>query len=289
ILEKVLVQVNAIAQQKPEDSPFAHPLQKFPASISAEEQTRIKAAVLEAIQKQVLPAYAQFARFLTASYIPAGRAAPGIWSLPDGNKYYAFLVRQSITTNLTPAAIHELGLDEVKRDEAEMLVIAQKLGFKDIASLRASMAANPKLHPSSAEQLLDAYRGYIDGMKPKLPQYFGRLPKAGLTVEAVPAFLEKDSAPAYYEEGTPDGKRPGTFFVNTYKFESRSLPAAEDIAYHEGIPGHHLQISIAQELTGLPEFRKHLGYTAYTEGWGLYAERLGKDVGLYQDPYNDFE
>jgi uncharacterized protein (DUF885 family) len=136
--------------------------------------------------------------------------------------------------------------------------------------------------------LLDAYRGYIDGMRPRLPQLFGRLPKAGLTVEPVPAFLEKDSAPAYYEEGTADGKRPGTFFVDTYKFETRSLPSAEDIAYHEGIPGHHLQISIAQELTGLPEFRKHLGYTAYTEGWGLYAERLGKDVGLYQDPYNDF-
>ena len=288
LLDKVLVQVDAIAGEKPEETPFAAPLKKFPASVPAAEQQRIRIDVLDAISKQVLPAYARFAKYLTAQYIPHGRTDYGVWSIPDGDAYYAFRVRQSTTTKLTPAQIHQIGLDEVKRDEAEMLTIAQKLGFKDIASLRASMVANPKLHPTSAAQLLDAYRGYIDGMKPKLPTLFGRLPKAPLTVEAVPAFLEKDSAPAYYEPGTPDGKRPGTFFVDTYKFESRSLPGAEAIAYHEGIPGHHLQISIAQELTGIPEFRKHTYYTAYTEGWGLYAERLGKDVGLYQDPYNDF-
>src|SRR5271170_431026 len=288
LMEKVVVQVDAIANEKPEDTPFAAPLKKFPAGISAEQQKEYSTQILDAISKQVQPAYARFAKYLTEVYIPHGRTEYGIWSIPDGDAYYAFRIRRSTTTNLTADQIHQIGLDEVKRDETEMLAIAQKLGFKDIASLRASIQANPKLHPTSAEQLLDAYRSYIDGMKPKLPQFFGRLPQAGLTVEAVPAFLEKDSAPAYYEEGTPNGKRPGTFFVDTYKFESRSLPSAEDIAYHEGIPGHHLQISIAQELTGLPEFRKHLGYTAYGEGWGLYAERLGKDVGLYQDPYNDF-
>ena len=288
LMEKVVVQVNTIADQKPEESPFAGPLKRFPAGISAEEQKRIRDEVLDAISKQVQPAYSRFGKYLTDVYIPKARTEYGVWSLPDGDAYYAFRIRQSTTTKLTADRIHQIGLDEVKRDEAEMLVIARKLGFQDVASLRASMATNPKLHPTSATQLLDAYRGYIDGMRPRLPQLFGRLPKAGLTVEPVPAFLEKDSAPAYYEEGTADGKRPGTFFVDTYKFETRSLPSAEDIAYHEGIPGHHLQISIAQELTGLPEFRKHLGYTAYTEGWGLYAERLGKDVGLYQDPYNDF-
>jgi uncharacterized protein (DUF885 family) len=288
LMEKVLVQVNAIANQKPEETPFAAPLKKFPAGMPAEQQKAYRDEVLDAISKQVLPAYARFAKYLTAVYIPHGREEYGIWSIADGDAYYAFRIRRSTTTKLTADQIHQTGLDEVKRDEAEMLAIAQKLGFKDIASLRAAIAANPKLHPTSKEQLLDAYRGYIDGMKPKLPQLFGRLPKASLTVEAVPEFLEKDSAPAYYEEGTPDGKRPGTFFVDTYKFESRSLPNAESIAYHEGIPGHHLQISIAQETTGLPEFRKHIHYTAYIEGWGLYAERLGKDVGLYQDPYNDF-
>ncbi|HEX3436460.1 MAG TPA: DUF885 domain-containing protein [Pseudacidobacterium sp.] len=288
LLEKVLVQVNTIAQQKPEDTPFARPLKKFPAGISSADQERIKAEMLDAIQKQVLPAYTRFAKFLQGVYIPAGRTEPGVWSLPDGDKYYAFRVRQSTTTDLTPDQIHQIGLDEVKRDEAEMLVIAQKLGFKDLASLRASIASNPKLHAQTKDQVLDLYRHDIDQMRTKLPDLFGRLPKAPLTVEPVPAFIEKDQAPAYFQHGTPDGKRPGTVYVNTYDFEHRSLANVESIAYHEGLPGHHLQISVAQELTGLPEFRKYMHYTAYTEGWGLYAERLGKDVGFYQDPYSDY-
>jgi uncharacterized protein (DUF885 family) len=288
LLEKVLTQVNTIAQMKPEDTPFARPLQKFPAGISSGDQQRIKTEMLDAIQKQVLPAYTRFAKFLQGVYIPAGRAEPGIWSLPDGDKYYAFLVRRSTTTDLTPDQIHQIGLDEVKRDEAEMLAIAQKLGFKDLTALRASVASNPRLHPQSREQLLDLYRHDIDQMKAKLPELFGRLPKAPLVVEPVPAFIEKDQAPAYYEHGTPDGKRPGTVYVNTYDYQHRSLANVESIAYHEGLPGHHLQISIAQELTGIPEFRKYEYYTAYTEGWGLYAERLGKDVGFYQDPYSDY-
>jgi uncharacterized protein (DUF885 family) len=288
LLEKVLVQVNALLAQKPEDSPFAQPLKKFPASIPAADQTRIHDEVVAAITKQVYPAYQRFARFLQATYIPAGRADPGVWSLPDGDAYYAFRVKQSTTTDLTPAQIHQIGLDQVAQDEADMLVIAKKLGYADIAALRAAMNANPKLHPTSPEQLLDLFRTDLDKMRPKLPELFGRLPKAPLTVEAVPAFMEKDQAPAYYEQGTPDGSRPGTVFVNTYDFEHRSLANVESVAYHEGLPGHHLQISIAQELTGLPQFRKYLHYTAYTEGWGLYAERLGKDIGFYQDPYSDF-
>jgi uncharacterized protein (DUF885 family) len=288
LLEKVLVQVNALLAQKPEDSPFAQPLKKFPPAISAADQTRIHDEVIAAITKQVYPAYQRFARFLQATYIPAGRADPGVWSLPDGDAYYAFRVKQSTTTDLTPAQIHKIGEDEVAKDEADMLVIAKKLGYADIAALRAAINANPKLHPTSRDALLDLYRADIDKMRPKLPELFGRLPKAPLTVEAVPAFMEKDQAPAYYDQGTPDGSRPGTVFVNTYDFEHRSLANVESIAYHEGLPGHHLQISIAQELTGLPQFRKYLHYTAYTEGWGLYAERLGKDIGFYQDPYSDY-
>ncbi len=290
LMEKVVVQVNAIANEKPEDTPFCCAAEE----VSRRNFARTAKGLQRADTRRDLEA--DTARLCALREISDGglySAWPdGVWHLVDSGWRCLLCFSasgRSTTTNLTADQIHQIGLDEVKRDEAEMLAIAQKLGFKDIASLRASIAANPKLHPTSAEQLLDAYRGYIDGMKPKLPQLFGRLPKAGLTVEAVPEFLAKDSAPAYYESGTPDGKRPGTFFVSTYKFESRLLPSAEDTAYHEGIPGHHLQISIAQEMTGLPEFRKHLHYTAYTEGWGLYAERLGKDVGLYQDPYNDFE
>ncbi len=288
LLEKVLVQVNTLVAQKPEDSPFARPLQKFPASISAADQTRIHDAVIAAITKQVYPAYQRFGRFLQAQYIPAGRTDPGVWSLPDGDAWYAFRVKQSTTTDLTPAQIHQIGIEQVAQDETEMLAIAKKLGYADIAALRAAIAANPKLHPASRDALLEVYRADLDRMRPKLPQLFGRLPRAPLTVEAVPEFMEKDQAPAYYEQGTPDGSRPGTVFINTYDYQHRSLADVESIAYHEGLPGHHLQISIAQELTGLPQFRKYQHYTAYTEGWGLYAERLGKDVGFYQDPYSDF-
>ena len=288
LLEKVLKQTQTLAAQKAEDSPFARPLAKLPASIAAADQTRIRTDLLAAIAKDVLPAYARFARFVESTYVPAGRAEPGAWSLPDGDAYYAFRVKQSTTTELTPAQIHQIGVDEVARDEAEILTIAHKLGFKDIAALRAAVAADPKQHAASREALLAVYTKDLDGMRPKLPQYFGILPRAQLRVEPVPAFSEKEQAPAYYQRGTPDGSRPGTIYINTYDFAHRSLANAESIAYHEGIPGHHLQISIAQELTGLPQFRKYAGYTAYTEGWGLYAERLGKDMGFYQDPYSDY-
>ena len=169
-----------------------------------------------------------------------------------------------------------------------MLTIAQKLGFADLASFRASLKTNPKQHPASPEALLAAYRGYLGPMQAALPKYFGRLPKAPFEVAAVPEYLEKTSAPAYYEAGTPDGSRPGRLRIDTYNAASRNLYSVEAIAYHEGLPGHHLQISIAQELDGIPTFRKHQFYTAYIEGWALYTERLGKDVGFYQDPYSDY-
>ncbi|MGA7856891.1 MAG: DUF885 domain-containing protein, partial [Terracidiphilus sp.] len=209
LLEKTLVQVQQLAGQKPEDSPLALPLKKFPASISADEQERIKADTLAAISNQVLPAYKRFARFLQVTYIPAGRDQLAISSLPDGAKYYQYLIRRTTTTDLTADQIHQIGLDEVKKDEAEMLAIAKKLGFSDLASFRASLKNNPKLKPASAEALLDAYRGYLGPMQAKLPQLFGRLPKARFEVVPVPDYLAKNSAPAYYQPGSPDGSRPG--------------------------------------------------------------------------------
>jgi len=288
LLAKVLDQVRQLAAQKPEDSPFALPLKSIPASIKPAEQERIKSDTLAAIAKQVQPAYLRFARFLDVSYIPAGRDDPGLSALPDGAKYYAFRIRRTTTTDLTADRIHQIGLDEVKRDEAEMLVIAQKLGFQDLKSFRASLRTNPKLHPASREQLLGVYRGYLTPMQAELPQLFGRLPKAPFEVVPVPGYLEKTSAPAYYQPGTSDGSRPGRLFIDTYNATDRNLYAAESIAYHEGLPGHHLQLSIAQEQDNVPTFRKYDGYTAYVEGWGLYAEGLGKDVGMYQDPYSDY-
>jgi uncharacterized protein (DUF885 family) len=288
LLEKTLEQVKQLANQKAEDSPLSMPLKKFPASIPAAEQERIKQEMLSVIGKQVLPAYGRLAHFIEVSYIPAGRTEPAISALPDGAKYYQFLIRRTTTTNLTADQIHQIGLDEVKKDEAEMLAIAKKLGFSDLKSFNASLKANPKFKPGSRDALLDAYRGYLTPMQARLPSLFGRLPRAPFEVAAVPEYLEKTSAPAYYEPGSPDGSRPGRLRIDTYHATDRNLYAVEAIAYHEGLPGHHMQRSISQEQTGVPEFRKFGHYTAFTEGWGLYAERLGKDVGFYQDPYSDY-
>jgi uncharacterized protein (DUF885 family) len=288
LLEKTLEQVKQLANQKPEDSPLAMPLKKFPASIPAAEQERIKQEMLTVIGKQVLPAYQHFAHFMEVSYIPAGSAEPGISALSDGAKYYQFLIRRTTTTDLTADQIHQIGLDEVKRNEADELAIAHKLGFDDLKSFRASLKPNPKLHPASGAALLDAYRSYLTPMQAKLPTLFGRLPKAPFQVAAVPDYLEKTSAAAYYEPGTPDGSRPGRLRIDTWNAQDRNLFEVEDTAYHEGLPGHHMQISISMEQTGVPEFRKYGFYTAFVEGWALYAERLGKDLGLYQDPYSDY-
>ncbi|MGO8756856.1 MAG: DUF885 domain-containing protein [Terracidiphilus sp.] len=288
LLEKALDEVKELANQKPEDSPLALPLKSFPASIPAAEQQRIKTEMLDAISKEVLPAYLRFARFLEVSYIPAGRAKPGIDALPEGAKYYQFLIERNTTTELTPAEIHQTGLDEVARDEAEMLAIAQKLGFPDLKTFRESLKSNPKLHPASADALVAAYQGYVGPMQAKLPSLFGTLPKARLEVAPVPEYEEKTAPPAYYEIGAADGSRPGRLLVNRYNAASRNLYNVEAIAYHEGVPGHHLQISLAHELQGVPEFRKYEDYTAFEEGWAFYSERLGKDAGFYQDPYSDY-
>jgi uncharacterized protein (DUF885 family) len=287
-LEKALVQTQGIADQKPEDSVFAQPLKKFPKSVSAEDQKRIAADLMAVIRTQVLPSYQRLAKYMSAQYVPHGRTDPGVWAITDGDAYYAYRIHQVTTLNKTAAEIHQIGLDEVKRDEAEMLTIVHQLGFADLKSFRVALAANPKEHPQSAEALIDAYKGYINQMKPRLPELFGRLPKAPLEVVAMPSFAEKNSPMAYYDAGTADGSRPGRVDVNLYNFAQRSLTTVESVAYHEGVPGHHLQISIAQELTGLPEFRRYNAYTAYTEGWGLYSERLGKDIGFYKDPYSDY-
>ena len=234
----------------------------------------------------------RFANFLKAQEIPAGRSEPGVWAIADGDAYYAFLVRESTTMTKTPAEIHQIGLDEVKRDEAEMLAIVKKLGYADIKSFGVAIAKDPKQHPASKEDLLARYRRNEDQMRPRLPELFGRLPKAPLEVVAMPEYLGKDQAAAWYAQGAlnPDGSvfRPGRVNVNEYNATERALAPLEAVSYHEGIPGHHLQISIAQEVTGLPEFRKHLGYTAFVEGWALYSERLGKEIGFYQDPVSDY-
>ena len=288
LLEKVAVQAGAIEKPAGMDSVFAEPLKHFPKSVSAADQKRLKAAILAAIDGAVRPAYAKLGEFVSKDYAPHGRSDFGIWALPNGDAIYRFDVRQMTTTDKTPQQIHDLGLSEVARIEGEMTKIAKAQGFKDLASFRASLKDNPKTHAKSREDILERYRGYIAGMQPELPKLFGLLPKTKVEVVPVEAFREKEAAGAEYHPGTPDGSRPGMIFVNTGDFANRSVLSIESTAYHEGIPGHHMQISIAQTLPHLPPFRQNAGYNAYVEGWALYAEQLGKEIGFYKDPLSDY-
>lgn len=288
LLEKAVAQCQSIAKAAGNESAFAEPVKHFPSTIPPAEQQRLRAAVLKTIGTDVRPAYTKLANFLATDYAPKGRKEPGLWALPDGDARYRFQVRTQTTTSMTPEAIHQLGLSQVHEIEGQMNLIAHKLGFADLKTFRASLANNPKLTPKSREQILQLYRSYIADMEPKLPQLFGLLPRAKVEVVPVQLYREKEAAGAEYNEGTPDGKRPGKVYVNTSDFAHRSLLDVEATAYHEGVPGHHMQVSIAQELTSLPPFRQHAQYNAYVEGWALYAERLGKELGFYQDPYSDY-
>jgi uncharacterized protein (DUF885 family) len=289
LLEKVAAQAAGIAAEAPEKTPFAQPLANFPASVSEAERARIRGELLGAIRDSMLPAYRKFAAFVKDDYAPHGRTEVGMWALPDGVHRYNVRVRQSTTTNLTADQIHEIGLREVARIEGELLQVAKRLGYNDLKSVQKAADENPSLRPKSREQILELYRHYIDQMYAKLPQLFGRLPRAKVEVVATEAFREKEAPGAEYQPGAPDGSRPGRVEVNTSEPQSRKTITMESTAYHEGVPGHHMQIAIAQELTGIPEFRKNLlNFTAYVEGWALYSERLGKEVGFYQDPWNDY-
>lgn len=286
LLEQVGRQSATLANSKPEESPFMEPAKKFPASFPAEQKARLQQQMLAVIRDQVIPAYAKFTKFVTEDYVPHGRSEPGVWALPDGEARYAYAVKESTTTDLTPEQIHRLGLQEVVRDQAAMLKVAQRLGYSDLKSFNAAVGTNPSLHPKSRQELIDLFRKYVDQMWLKLPQLFGRLPKAKVEVLPVESYREKEASFAQYASGTPDGKRPGHIMVNTGDYEKRTLLDVESTTYHEGVPGHHMQMSVAQELPTLPPFRQHASYTAYGEGWALYAERLGEEVGLYQDPYS---
>jgi uncharacterized protein (DUF885 family) len=283
LIEKLPVQCQGIIDA----DPFLLPTKKFPKDISPEDQKRLTQQITDAINTDVIPAYKTFAAFLTNEYAPLGRTTLSVESLPDGVKRYKNDIYARTTTHMTPDEIHQLGLREIDRIQAEMTAIATKAGFADLASFRASLKTNPKYIPTSADQILDDFRRYIAQMEPKLPELFTLLPKSPVTVEAIPAF--QAAAATHYVTGTPDGKRPGRVVVATSNFAERSLIDDEAIAYHEGVPGHHMQLSVQQQLTGMPKFRLHgLGFNAYIEGWALYAEELGKEVGFYQDPVSDY-
>ena len=267
-------------------NPFLIPTKKFPAEFSEDDKKRLTDDMTKAINDDVLPAYRKFAEFLRTEYDPKGRTDLSIESLPDGKRRYAEAVKFMTTMNITPGEVHEIGLKEVKRITAEMTKLAQAQGYKDLAEFREAINKDPKWKPQSEQQIVDDFAKYIHQMEPKLPELFGLLPKAPVTVEPIPDFAKAEST--HYVLGTPDGKRPGRVVVAVADPTKRTLITDEAVAYHEGVPGHHMQISIAQTLQDLPKFRLHGFYSAYAEGWALYAEELGKEIGFYQNPVSDY-
>ncbi|MYM41841.1 DUF885 domain-containing protein [Duganella qianjiadongensis] len=286
LIPKIVKQCEDVAAMKPADSPFAQPIKTFPKDFSAADKARLSKAILGAILQDVTPSYKKLAQYTKTRYLPHGRTEVGMWSLPDGEARYTFKANSSTTTTMTPEQIHQLGLSEVARIEAQMLATAQKLGYKDLKSFNKAVEENPELHPKSRQEILDLYQKYTDQMYTQLPQQFGVLPKGKVEIRPVEEFREKGASGAAYMTGSPDGKRPGRVMVNTGDFEKRSTISIETTALHEGVPGHHMQLTIAQEIDGLPNFRQQGNYTAYAEGWALYSERLGEELGFYSNPYS---
>jgi uncharacterized protein (DUF885 family) len=283
LLEKVPAQCDGVVKA----DPFVLPLAHFPAAVPAEDRERLTRRITEAVEHEVLPAYREFGTFVATEYAPHGRTELSVASLPGGERRYRnAIVSRTTVSSLTPARIHEIGLSEIARIEGEMKVIAQRRGFAGLAAFRESLKTDTQYRATSAEQIVDDFRRHIADMQPRLPQLFGYIPDSPVTVEAIPAF--QAAMATHYKTGTPDGSRPGRVVVATSNYADRTLFNDEAVAYHEGIPGHHLQMSVAQQMSGLPKFRQHSMNSGYVEGWALYAEQLGKEVGLYQDPLSDY-
>jgi len=282
VLEKLPGQCDGIVTA----NPFLLPMKKFPADFPDADKKRLTEEITKLVNDDVVPAYKKFAEFLRTDYDSKGRSELSIESLPDGKRRYAEAVKTMTTMNVTPAEVHAIGLKEVERITAEMTKLAQAQGKKDLASFREAINNDAKWKPQSEQQIVDDFAKYIHQMEPKLPELFGLLPKSPVTVEPIPGFAKAEAT--HYVAGTPDGKRPGRVVVAVADPTTRTLVLDEAVAYHEGVPGHHMQISIAQTLEGLPKFRLRGGYSAYAEGWALYSEELGKEIGFYKDPVSDY-
>jgi uncharacterized protein (DUF885 family) len=288
LLEKVAVEAQEIASAAPEKSSFAQPLAHFPAEVSAADQQALKADLLSAIGQSVLPAYSRFAVFVRDTYAPAGRAEPGIWALPNGEALYRNAIREHVQTSMDANAIFDEGMREVHAIEAQMLALAKTQGYNDLASFHAHIQADPTLHGTSAEQLMGLYQHYEDQSRAKITEVVPVAPALPLAVVPMDSFRAPNAVPADYSPGSSASGRPGRVNVNLYNPGSRLLLNVEAIAYHEGMPGHHLQFSYADTLHDLPAFRRFASYDAYSEGWALYSEQLGKELGFYQDPYSEY-
>ena len=283
---KMIPQLREIVTPGAETSIFWGPLKSLPKSISAADATRLRTDFASAISTEVLPAYARLADFLERDYLPAARSTVGWSDLPDGPAWYRWRIRGATTMDLPPDQIHQIGLDEVARIRADMIAVKEQVGFQgDLDAFFRHLEDDPQFYFDNEQQLLEAYRAVKRRIDALLPKLFADFPKADYEIRPVEAFRAASAAGASYQAPSADGKRPGIFYINTFNLKAQPRFGLETLSLHEAAPGHHFQIAIQQELTDLPRFRRFNGYVAYSEGWALYAESIGKELGVFTDPY----
>ena len=285
-LRDVAAQIKSQTEVDPEKNAVLRPFWEFPAAVQTADRERLRKAAAQILKDKIVPAYAKLHEFFVKKYLPNTRETIAITDLPDGKAWYEFNVKRETTTSLTPQQIHELGLSEVNRIRAEMDKIIKETKFKGtFADFSKYLRTEPKFYYKDPESLLTGYRDVAKRIDPELAHLFGKLPRLPYGVRPVPSYSEKSQTTAYYQPGSPDAGRPGWYYANTYALNTRPKWEMEALTLHEAVPGHHLQIALSQEMENAPEFRKHGGYTAFVEGWALYSESLGTEIGLYKDPY----
>ena len=288
-LRDVPQQVKNQLEPDPTKSAFLRPFQKFPIEFSETDKTRLRLAAELALKEKVRPAFTKLHEFIANDYVPGARETIACGDLPDGKAWYEFNARAMTTTKLSPQEIHNIGLSEVARIRDEMNKVIATSGFKgNFGEFLAFLRNDPQFSYTNAADLLRGYRDICKRADPELARLFGKLPRLPYGVKAIPSYAEKSQTTAYYQPGSPDAGRPGYFYANTYDIKTRLTWEMEALSLHEAVPGHHLQIALAQELEDIPNFRKHGHYTAFVEGWGLYSESLGTEMGFYTDPYSKF-
>lgn len=289
VMQRLPAQIKSQLVDRPEQSPYYEPFKSFQIEISDVEKARLRKSAVDAISADVIPAYRRMLKFFTDEYLPAGFEQVGCWQRPDGKHAYAVLAQKFTTTDLTPQQIHDIGQKELTRIRAEMEKIQKQVGFDGtFQEFLIHLRTDPRFSYSSPNDLLQAYRDCCKRIDPKLPDLFHHLPKIKYEITPIPSQMAPDTTTAYYQRPAPDGSRPGRYFVNLYRPQDRPKYEIEALSLHEAVPGHHFQIALAMELENVPEFRRYGGYTAFIEGWGLYSEKLGEELGLYKDPYSKF-